>query len=260
MNVEAMVVGGSLGRNEADCYSDLDLFVLVRDEDLRTVLTSTMRTLCDCLGTVLLFRGPVFVEGFGYSFTVLYEPSFISQFNVNTHSTLTPSPLWTPGSLVLFDRTGRYSNLLRCLPVQVDAKLRFAESFTFFWLRALTASRYLKRGNLWATVSLLGDLRNQMMTVFRLARSVHPPGNNYRFAAKGLERQVGGGVAGVFGPTLCSYTSGSISAALLFSVNWFLEASGQYAVEQGMDFHSQLAVATRLKSEITGICELVKAG
>jgi hypothetical protein len=244
--VDALVVGGSVGRGSAKADSDLDMFLLIEQRDLANFLSVGMYRFAELGGDVSLFRGPVFVDGFGYSFTALYDLSFICQFNVNTRQMLKPNPMWNPDSVILFDKSGYYSSLLHQEPVSVDSRILFQQTFTFFWLRAITAATYVKRGNLWATVSLLHDLRAQMMILYRLMKQLPPPGANYRFPAKRWEDQTSKEDTCFLESSLCRYDAGSVRSALLFCSNWFLQASSEYIVREGIEFGREIGVATHI--------------
>jgi hypothetical protein len=252
--VDAIVVGGSVGRGLAKEDSDLDLFLLVRKDGLSEFLATRMRTLAEYGGDISLFRGPVFVEGYGYSFTVLYGLNFICQFNVNTLDTLIPNHMWNPHSIVLFDKTGHYTKLLSNRPPTPDFVRLFQQAFTFFWLRSLVIAKYRRRGHIWAAIAHFNDLRNQMMVLHRLSNSAPPIGYNYTFPAKDWEDQITPASAPFLEQTLCRNDPTSVSAALDACTTWFLAASTEYATTQSLDFTAELSFAReiylRIRSEL----------
>ncbi len=74
--LDALAIGGSHGRGEDDSLSDLDLFLIVSVEHLQYYLQTPIGQILE-LDEVSLSRGPVFVPGFGYSFTLVLEDASI---------------------------------------------------------------------------------------------------------------------------------------------------------------------------------------
>ncbi len=249
--VEAIVIGGSVGRWEMDIFSDVDLFILVSDCNISDFLHLKMRTLASLLGRVLLFRGPVFKEVFGYSFTVLYDTFLTCQFNVNSRSTLTASPMCGLEHRVLFDKTGYCTDFLRNVKgLEVDEQTIFLESFSFFWLRARGIWKDIKRNDLWLAIRHLSDLRDQMFILERLLRRTPPPGLNFQLPSKRIEKDLGQEISCLFRQTLCDYSRESIRDAFLFCIRWFLEDAIIYLSREGANCEDELKVASHLVSMI----------
>lgn len=59
--VRAVMVGGSVGRGEADPLSDLDLFILIDNCDRSSFLMDQMPRFMRRLGALALHRGPILV-------------------------------------------------------------------------------------------------------------------------------------------------------------------------------------------------------
>ncbi len=250
--IETIVAGGSVGRREHDNLSDLDLFLLIRDCDSTEFLRTKMRDVAGFFGKVLLYRGPVFAEDFGYSFTVLYEGLFICQFNVNDRTTLNPNPMRGLSSLVLFDRTGYYTDFMRsCIGLEVDEKKVFITAFSFFWLRSICLWKDMKRGQLWLAISHLSDLRDQMFVLRRLTTKQTPPGLNYHIPSKALEKDLGQKDAAIFAQSLCTYSQQSIVDAFLFCIRWFLDEARRYIALNNFGLEDELAFAEDIESQLT---------
>lgn len=222
LEIEALMIGGSVGRGDTDRYSDIDLFLLVDNDALQRFLATRLKEFAGQLGEIVLFRGPIFVEGFGHSFTILFRSQLLCQFNVNSHNTLIPNPMNNQEFLMIYDRTGYYTDFLQSEePVEVDEREIFDRSFSFFWLRALSTRKEIERNNLWLAIRHLADLRNQMFVLERLNSKNPPPGLNFGIPSKAAEKELSRKFNTYMEGTLCDYSNTSVARALIKCVKWY---------------------------------------
>jgi len=216
-DVEALMVGGSVGRGEATANSDLDLFMFVQSSRLQHALHATAKTLLSTIGKVVLLRGPIWVEGFGYSFTALYEKGNIIQMNVNCINTLTPDPMRNQRHLMLFDKNGSYAACLASLnshnsPPTVPP---LDQAATFCALRLTFVANELAKGELWLAIRHLQDAREQLFVILRVLSGALPPWLNMNQPAKKIEEQLGSMLPADLASTLPRYSQVSIANAAL---------------------------------------------
>jgi hypothetical protein len=235
-DIHSLAIGGSIGHGEADVHSDVDLFLLTSEQQLSRVCESGIREIAELLGPCSLFRGPVFVEGFGYSFTALAPSDVILQFNLNTPAMLKPNPMAGLGHVIIFDRDDVWRKFAeRSALAKTDWAERFQISATFFWLRAISASKCILRGQLWMARRYLGDLSDQMLLLQRL-KSDRPP-LNLAAPAKWIERDLGDEVALDMLPAGASNSDKAVLSALRNAVSWYASESARFVEERGYDDH-----------------------
>jgi predicted nucleotidyltransferase len=100
-----LVVGGSLARGGADSYSDLDLYVVVRDGAFEDVFAERNST-AEALGSPLFGFAVDPVPGGSTDHIVLYEGPVKFDFMYLRESDLGPHPRWD-GCVVFKDTDGR---------------------------------------------------------------------------------------------------------------------------------------------------------
>ncbi len=249
--IEAVMVGGSVGRGDDDTLSDLDIFLLANEPIIHDKLTNIIKSLASLLGNILLFRGPVYVANFGYSFTVLYDPILVCQFNVNDRNSLRPNPMNSQEGLFVIDRTGYYTDFLaRNGQLLVNERQIFADSFTFFWLRALASWKESKRNNLWLAMRHVVEIRDQMIILERLRAKRLPPGLNFNIPSKSIEQDLHSNLDSILSKTICEHSPESVRKAIISCATWYLEESSRYAAQNGIDFASELIAAKKVLERI----------
>lgn len=250
--VEAIIVGGSVGRSEQDPLSDLDFFLLLTYSEGRDFVTRTMARVANRIGTVLLFRGPVFVDGFGFSFTALYDTLLVCQFNVNTRSTLPRSPMQGLPYITCFDRTGYYTTLLQSVDTGAAISERdiFLRTFTFFWLRSMNVWRSLMRGELWLAIRYSHDMRDQLFLVERLVRRRWPPGLQFQLPSKSFESDMGIDMACSLANTLPTYSRESIVFSLRSMIGEFGSLTKVYMSDHDVIGSRELDAAQAIENRL----------
>lgn len=154
--VVAAWLTGSLGRRDADAYSDVDLWIVVRDEHMEAVREGR-RHFVDVLGQpVLISEAPQNVPPGGAYLLTLYPGKYGPQhvdWNWLPQSTAT----LPPDALVLFDHAGLpTAEVARNEPPQGD---ELAEAITqecaFFWAMCAVVAKYIARRKSYNVLTLM---------------------------------------------------------------------------------------------------------
>jgi hypothetical protein len=249
-DIEAAVVGGSLGRGEEHEYSDIDFFLLISKNDMSLFLLQEMVEIASMLDEPLLFRGPVYVPEFGYSFTILYDNYPVVQVNVNNRGTLVRNAMVGERKVILFDRTGYYTDFIKsCEGLSLDKKKIFSQAFNFFWLRALSVVKDLQRGELWLAIRHMSDIRDQIVIVKRLVRNIPPTGLNFNIPTKSLESELENESSSLV-LSQCGYSIGSISDSLMFCVREFMKDISFYALTLSEEGRKAISISSQLSLRI----------
>ncbi|MBB5852968.1 aminoglycoside 6-adenylyltransferase [Amycolatopsis umgeniensis] len=250
--IDAISIGGSLGRGEADKYSDIDLFVLVAVSDLHSYATNRLAIFIARLGAYAIRRGPVCVANFGYSCTVVFFDLTVCQLNFNNYLTVSPSPAWSTSHRVLLDRSGYLTELIRkSTDIQCDPLDDYVEAYRYFWIRMLFAARSLRREELWRALRYVAEMRVPMLTILRMQQGCFMPGLT-RSPLTRLEHEVGRRSAEDLNFMAPAYGSDSILACLRAASEWFDRST------QMLTYHSRLditdtVIATSIRTAIDSL-------
>ncbi|MFF7547672.1 aminoglycoside 6-adenylyltransferase [Streptomyces canus] len=222
--IESVSIGGSYARDEHDEHSDLDLFFVIAPGSDVTVHHAA-DTLFDWVGDVVLRRGPVFVPHFGYSITAVLADLAVCQMNVNTRETIELNPMRSASRIIL-DRDGFMTSLAdRSKSLTIDLAKVYQEHYSYFWIRALYASRSAERGELWRAIEYLADMRKAMQQVMRIQHGRYSPVVGPYHPAKRYEEQLGPDIARILEFSLPEYSKQSVLQCILESVEWFSRAT-----------------------------------
>jgi predicted nucleotidyltransferase len=161
--VAALFLGGSLARDEADKYSDIDLCVIVRDEAYGDVIAGR-DTFVRAIGE------PLFLEDFGngnMAFVILVDGTEL-EFNYFAESDL--DAIRSGPHRVLLDKDGILTNRAFPLPetdraAQVEA---LREILLWFWHDAGHFTTAIGRGQLWWAAGQLEQLRGICVNLVRI--------------------------------------------------------------------------------------------
>lgn len=237
--IEALGVGGSYARRDAtDEYSDLDLFLILKDDGLEPFI-QRMSLFAAEGGNILLFRGPVYVEGYGHSFTVLYEPLLTVQYNLNSRSGITRGPT-RKHTKVLYDKMGFYGSFTDSQrKAEADLTAVFVASTSFFWLRALNVWRDLARGHIWLAIHHLTDVRRQLFVLARV--QLQQPPLDFYTVEKGIEQDLGVDLCAGFAEGIPTYSAASVRQCLLYCIQWYSSHAPQVATALGVRYPSEAA-------------------
>lgn len=254
-SIEALALGGSHGRQQVDTYSDIDVFVQTSASNLPAFLSDTMTDFIRSVASPLMIHGPVFVTGYGYSYTVLYRSYPICQYNVNNWDTLAPNAMCGLPARILYDSTGRYTEFRRsCQNIGIDTVKVIKDAQTWFWLRCLFVWKDIRRGDMWLAVRHIGELRTQLCLLERATRNRFPASLDLRVPEKSLERDLGTEWCSTLAPTITSETPQDLARCLSFCLDWAQQQLTKYFViediEPFAEFETGLTIAQSIRNEI----------
>ena len=234
MGVKALVIGGSVGQGKADRYSDIDLFILVSSKDKGYFCVEGVRRIAKLLGDVILFRGPVFVDNFGYSFTALMRDLTVFQINLNTRDTLRPNYMGGLGSIIIYDDNGDYAKFVgKSKKLHRNINGVAESSIVFFWLRAVFIWRCIKKKQIHMASRYMVELRDQMFLIRRIRLNKLP--SNPKNPIKSIEHDLGKDQLGDIYPSFPRISHHSVVRAFIYSLNWFTrETDGLDGQEDGI--------------------------
>ena len=118
--LEAAGVGGSVGREKADSYSDVDFFLLYPSNSFFGNLKQFPQLITHTL-PVLLHMGPTFEPGFGFKYSYILQDGVEIDYIINCPDTLDLNPMRAHTS-ILFDNTGFLTNFTEAAHSQVLGK------------------------------------------------------------------------------------------------------------------------------------------
>ena len=228
LGARSFVIGGSVGQRTGDENSDLDLFIVTTEDRLHSLRDGGLRRFAESMvGTLLLFRGPVYVEGFGLSFSAVAANLDFIQFNVNTPRTLRPNRMGRQSYIVIYDDFGDWhefvdgSHLLA-----IDLIGLFEAANTFFWMRSILVWRSLRRNDLWMARRYWSDMREQILTLRRL--SCGRPSINPNTPAKRIEKDLGPESLKDLEPLLLDTSRSDFTTAFVYAMEWVIEESDAF--------------------------------
>jgi predicted nucleotidyltransferase len=156
-----LVLSGSLAKGGADFYSDVDLYVMVRDGAFEDVLAERTAT-AEALGSPLFGFAVDPVAGGSTDHIVLYEGPVKFDFMYLRESDLGPHPRWD-GCVVLKDTDGRLGTVVARSealgPPRPSAEVLW-ELNQKFWTLSWYAFGKIERGELWEALDGLHSIRS----------------------------------------------------------------------------------------------------
>ena len=214
-----LVVGGSLARGGADFYSDVDLYVVVRDGAFEDVVAERNST-SQAVGSPLFAFDVDPVPGGSTDHIVLYEGPVKFDFMYLRESDLGPHPRWD-GCVVLKDTDGRLGAVVASSealgPPRPSAE-DLSELNQKFWIWCWYAFGKIERGELWEALDGLHSIRT-LALVPLLDWSAERPHEGYRR----LERKTNREQASRLSATVAPMQAVALHAALRAEVGLFRE-------------------------------------
>ena len=175
-----LVVGGSLARGGVDFYSDLDLYVVVRDGAFEEVFAERNST-AEALGSPLFGFAVDPVPGDSTDHIVVYEGPVKFDFMYLRESDLEPHPKWV-GCVVLKDTDGRVGAVVarsEALGPPRPSAEDLSELNQKFWTLCWYAFGKIERGELWEALDGLHSIRS-LALVPLLDWALERPHEGYR--------------------------------------------------------------------------------
>jgi predicted nucleotidyltransferase len=209
--VVAAWLAGSLGRGDADAYSDIDLWVVVRDEAMETVRDGR-REFVEVLGRPLLIsEAPQNAPPGGAYLWTLYAGKFGPQ-HVDWNW-LPETGASVPGDTqVLFDKVGLppAQDTSRARPTGEALSSALTQECAFFWGMCTVVAKYIARGRRYEVLNLLslvaytsdkvrwllgeGELKGYNESIWDEVPVFTEPGDQFgvlRKLAAEMEREIG---------------------------------------------------------------------
>ena len=199
--IAALVLFGSLGRDDWDAFSDLDLAAIVQPDAAVAAtaeIAAIARALHEC-GYPVLFTQVVGSDGY----LVLRELTGIA---ISFQRLDEADPGIADGMRVL---CGKLPAASLVAAAQANARAPLApndELHRFLWL-ALDADIKLQRRQFWNALPRLNRMRDALVAIFAITRGAR---RNYRF----FEAEASGSLKAAFGSTLPHYDATDPNAAL----------------------------------------------
>ena len=165
--IVAGFLGGSRARGEADAFSDVDLCVITRDDDLADVVA-------DRAELVGLLGDPLFVEDFGITDLVFFVLADGTHGEIFFGSEGRLGELQAGRHRTLFDPSGVLDGVVfaeeRVDPVEQREQLR--RTVTWFWHELSHFIAALGRDQLWWAAGQLEALRGHCVNLVRVQHDV----------------------------------------------------------------------------------------
>jgi predicted nucleotidyltransferase len=229
-----LVVGGSLARGGADFYSDLDLYVVVRDGAFEDVFTERNST-AEAVGSPLFGFAVDPIPGGSTDHIVLYEGPVKFDFMYLRESDLEPHPRWD-GCVVLKDADGRLGAVVarsEALGPPRPSAEDISELNQKFWIWCWYALGKIERGELWEALHGLHSIRT-LALVPLLDWTAERPHEGYRRLESKTNQEQTSRLSDTIGPVRAS----ALHAALRTEVELFRELRAEVLDRHGLAIDS----------------------
>ena len=217
--VIGLVVGGSVAKGRVDLYSDIDLYIVVRDEDFDEVFAERDAA-AEKIGKPLFRFIPDHLPFGRHWYIVLYQGAVQLDFKYTRVSEMTPSEVLADYVILkdsasfLADVQSKSQGLLR---PQLDPKRLLALNQKF-WIWCWYVFGKIKRGELWTALAGINDIRR--LALLPMLHWV------YRFPHEGyrrLEKKLDPKTAAQLEATVTGLVSEALYAALKAEISLFLD-------------------------------------
>jgi predicted nucleotidyltransferase len=245
IRVVGLVVGGSLARGEVDFYSDLDLYVVVRDGQFEDVFAERNST-AEAAGSPLFGFAVDPVPGGSTDYIVVYDGPVKFDFMYLRESDLVSHPRWD-GCVVLKDMDGRVGAVVARSEALGPPRPRaedLSELNQKFWTWCWYAFGKIERGELWEALDCLHSIRS-LTLVPLLDWTAERPHEGYRR----LERKMNQEQASRLLATVAPMRARALHAALRTEVELFRELRAEVLDRCGLTI--DLAHEEVLESEMS---------
>jgi len=243
--VVGLVVGGSLAHGGADFYSDVVLYVVVRDGAFEEVFAER-DPIAEAVGSPLFVFDVDPVPGGSTDHIVVYEGPVKFDFMYLRESDLEPHPKWV-GCAVLKDTDGRVGAVVARSEALGPPRPRakdLSELNQKFWTLCWYAFGKIERGELWEALDGLHSIRTVALVPL-LDWSAERPHEGYRR----LERKTNQEQASRLLATVAPMRAHALHAALRAEVELFRELQAAVLVRYGLTI--DLAHEEMLESEMS---------
>ncbi len=230
--VPGLVLGGSFALGGADFYSDVDLYMIVRDEVFDPVFAERDAA-AQAIGSSL-FRFTVEpVPGGSRDYIVTYPGPVKLDLMYHRESELEPGPKWE-NRLVLKDDFGSLDAVVSRSTGYEPDRLTLevlAELDQKFWTWCWYVFGKIVRGELWEALDGMHTIRSLALLPL-LDRAAERPHEGYRR----LERKLDPETSGLLAATVVSLQPGALYAALQAEIALFRELRAIVFDRYGLTF------------------------
>jgi len=162
--VMGLVLGGSLAHGIADSYSDVDLYIVARDESFDAVFEER-GAVALTLGSPLLSFAIDPIPGGSRDYIVTYPGPIKIDLMYHRESEIVPAPKWT-GGVVLKDASGLVGNVLarsRNFAPPTPSSEELLELDKRFWTLCWYVFGKIMRGELWEALAGIHTIRSDAL-------------------------------------------------------------------------------------------------
>jgi predicted nucleotidyltransferase len=245
--VIGVLLGGSLALDRADRFSDVDLYVFVRDEDFESVFAKREAIAWD-LGPVIVRYLGDHMPGGRYQLIIWYAGQVHLDLMFRKSSEAAPHWKWKE-AVILKDSIGTLARLKKesreLGPATVNWEQVNNLNQKFWGWVAYTAAKIL-RGELWEAFDNIGWIRNEaLLVMLAWAQDAQYEGH------RRLESKLDQNLLRLFNQTVCSLNSKSVWSALMVEVQIFRELRSRLSAKLGAGFDEQPEI--QMMSELEGL-------
>ena len=230
--VVGLVLGGSLALGGADFYSDVDLYVIARDESFDAVFAERVAA-AEAIGSPLLRFTVEPVAGGSSDFIVTYPGPVKLDLMYHRESEVVPGPKWEDRSVLKDDSGSLAAVVSRSAGAGPDrpAPEALAELEQKFWTWCWYVFGKISRGELWGALDGLHTIRSLALLPL-LDRAAGRPHEGYRR----LERKLDPRASGLLAATVVPLQPGALYAALQAEIALFRELRAIVFDRYGLSF------------------------
>ena len=196
--VSSLVLGGSLARGDADFYSDVDLYVISRDEAFDAVFAER-DLVAEAIGRPLLRFAVDPIPGGSRDFIVTYPGPVKLDLMYYRESEVKPEPKWT-ATTVLKDGSGALAAVVSRSAVSgPDLPVPAVELEQRFWTLCWYVYGKISRGELWEALDGVHAIRGKILLPL-LDRTAGRPHEGYRRLERKLDPETLGSLTATVAP------------------------------------------------------------
>jgi len=226
--VEGAYVVGSMADGTFDDYSDIDLYIVVKDERYTEAYQERFR-FAEQIGDVLStfeIEWPN-CQLLGAIYRNYMEVDFC-------YTMLEKVEVFSDRYKILLDRTGRVRQTLVKKDFTVDARKELRTQTEFALYNLLHAVHMLKRGEYWSSIKQIETLRRRIVVLMDLSL-----GKDIAEEYRRLESLFPLKVEKKLRKTLCSYGNRAIEKSIAAAVQLFCEVGKELAGKFSVEFPSE---------------------
>lgn len=234
-----IILGGSVASGSPDCFSDLDLYIVVHDHDFERIFADKER-IARLLGRIFFSFIADHNPGGDYDYIVLYENLVKVDFMYCQASEMIASPKWTK-FLILKDTDGFLANLVHQSKTTDHLKPPATEVEVLnqkFWCWCWYVFGKIMRGELWEAVEGVNLIRSWAILPM-LGWDANSPSEGYRR----LEQKVDNQVAKTLELTIPAYEPESLFSALMQEIALFQELRDRVFARQKLSVNRRPELA-----------------